>query len=265
MKKILSVVVVFVMLVAMSTSAFAAAPTTTQNADGSWTTAGSDAAYADSMMTILAYSGDAISVDSIQYIDQTVADENGAYSFANYLPKVDPAAGVQYTVKVGGQNIDTPLSAGYIFAAATDITISGTVAYTGTNTPATITLTPAEGDAITATTTADTGAFTISVPAGTYALSVTKAGHTKYVDYAYAVEADVANAAYTLFAGDADGNDVVGVMDISAVGLGLGQDITADNAGLDVDDNTAIGVMDISAIVLNLGKASTIVNAPAAE
>ena len=264
MKKILSVVVVFVMLVAMSTSAFAAAPITTQNADGSWTTAGSDAAYADSMMTILAYSGDAISVDSIQYIDQTTADETGAYSFANYLPKVDPAAGVQYTVKVGGQNIDSPLAAGYIFAAATDVTVSGTVAYTGTATSATVTFVPVDGgDAIVATTAADTGAFTISVPAGNYVVTITKAAHTKYVNNAFAVEEAIADFTCTIYAGNTNGDTLVGLTDITPIINNLGATVTAENINSDVNDDSIIGLTDITPIINNLGAEDTVL--PVAE
>jgi len=247
------------MLVAMSTSAFAAAPTTTQNEDGSWTTAGSDAAYADSMMTILAYSGDAISVDSIQYIDQTTADETGAYSFASYLPKVDPAAGVQYTVKVGGQNIDTPLAAGYIFAAATDVTVSGVVTCLSKETGATVTFTPVEGgDAIVATTELVTGAFTINVPAGNYVVTVTKAAHTKYVNNAYAVEEAITDFACTIYAGNTNGDELVGLTDITPIINNLGAKVVAETINSDTNDDNIIGLTDITPIINNLGANDTV-------
>ena len=127
MKKLLSVVVVFVMIVAMSVTAFAADPTTTL-VEGKWTTAGSDAAYANSMMTVVAISGSTISVDSIQYIDQATADANGAYSFAGYLPKEDPEQNEEYLVFVGGQKLANPIPAGkitYVAPPVTDVTVTG--------------------------------------------------------------------------------------------------------------------------------------------
>ena len=139
MKKILSVVVVFAMLAA-ATTAFAAAPETTKNANGSYTTSGSDENYANKMMTILAYTeGQPIGVNSIQYIDQTTANASGAYTFSNYAPKAEPTGSTRYVVKVGGQGIATPLDAGYIVAEASGATVSGTVTVTGTITPATVT------------------------------------------------------------------------------------------------------------------------------
>lgn len=265
MKKLLSVVVVFVLLVAMSVSAFAAAPTTAQNEDGSWTTAGEDATYANSMMTILAYTeGQAISVDSIQYIDQTTADANGAYSFANYLPKVDPTD-AKYVVLVGGQKIAEPLAAGYIEAAATDVTITGVVTKTGDLTGATIAL--LNGEEVVASTTADavTGAFTLTAPAGTYTLKITKPGHTKYINYSVDISTLAENATYALYAGNANGDQVVGVTDITAVILGLDNEVTTDNKDVDVNDDNIIGVTDITSIILNLDKVDTEVNAPVAE
>ena len=257
MKKILSVVVVFVMLVAMSASAFAVAPNTTQNEDGSWTTAGSDAAYANSMMTILAYtSGTTPSVDSIQYIDQTVASADGAYSFANYLPKVDPASGVEYVVKVGGQKIATPLDAGVIKGATvSNVTVTGKVVCTGTNTPATITLAPAEGDALEFKADAATGAFTIEAPKGTYTMTISKPAHTKYIYNGIDVEAIAGD--YTIVAGNTNGDNVIDVTDISPIVVNLGGNV-AEFAELNVNDDIAIDVTDISPIVVNLGATDTV-------
>jgi len=266
MKKILSVVVVFVLLVAMSVSAFAAAPTTAQNEDGSWTTAGSDAAYANSMMTILAYTeGQAISVDSIQYIDQTTADSTGAYSFANYLPKVDPTT-AKYVVKVGGQNVvDGPLAAGYIEPKVTDVTLTGTVVKVGETRSAVVALYNGEELVKSVNADASTGAFSITAPKGTYTLKITKPGHTCYVYYNVDIETLIAaeDSTYTLYAGDTNLDTQVGVTDITPIVLNLGGELNADTANYDVNDDTQIGVTDITPIVLNLGKTDTEINKPA--
>lgn len=265
MKKLLSVVVVFVLLVAMSVSAFAAAPTTAQNEDGSWTTAGEDAAYANSMMTILAYTeGQAISVDSIQYIDQTTADANGAYSFAKYLPKVDPT-NAKYVVLVGGQKIAEPLAAGYIEAAANDVTLTGVVTKTGDKTGATVALLNGEETVATATADAVTGAFSITAAAGTYTLKITKPGHTSYIYNNVDIATLAADATYALYAGDANSDALVGVTDVTTVIGYLDQEVTADNKSNDVNDDDIIGVTDVTTVIGYLDKEDTVVNAPVAE
>lgn len=269
MKKILSVVVVCMMLVTMSFSVFAdeatvVEPSTTQNQNGSWTTAGENVAYAGKMMTILVYTKDTTpSVDTIQYIDQTTANSTtGAYSFANYLPKVDPTGTTEYVVKVGGQTLATPLPAGTIQAAEDDATVTGTVNYTGTNTPAKITLTPAEGEALVFTTDAATGAFSITAPKGTYDMVISKPAHTTYTHYG--IDVETISGEYTIAAGDTNADTVINVMDISPIVTKLGATVNNDNANSDANDDTVINVMDISPIVTKLGVSSTVINAPAA-
>lgn len=262
MKKILSVVVVFAMLAA-STAAFAEEPTTRKNADGSYTTDGSDSTYAGSMMTILAYTEDpenqTISVDSIQYIDQTTADANGAYTFANYIPKTTPTGDTTFVVKVGGQNVvNGPLSAGTISPEVSSFVVSGTVTFKGTNTPATVTFADPAGlnAAITATTQTD-GTFTVNVPAGTYNLTITKPGHTKYIYNNITVSADATGGSYTLYNGDANGDGIVGVVDVAAVIAGFNAEVTVANKAKDVNDDNVIGVVDVAAVIGNFNRADT--------
>ncbi|MBE7027408.1 MAG: carboxypeptidase regulatory-like domain-containing protein [Ruminococcaceae bacterium] len=243
MKKILSLVVVCMILVTMSVSAFAAAPTTTEN-DGSWTTAGSNADYAEKMMTILAYEG-SLSVNSIQYIDQTVADANGNYSFENYIPKDIPTGSKAYTVKIGGEVIGTPVDAGTI--VGTGARLSGTVNCLGNATGATITLTPTEGAAEVITTDVD-GAFDEVVKKGTYTLVVRKDAHTTYTKTGFEVSDDVDDLSYTIYGGDIDGSGIVALSDIKAV---LNNYETTDEAS-DINESGSVTVEDLLIVLANL-------------
>ena len=254
MKKLLSVVVVFVMIVAMSVTAFAADPTTTL-VEGKWTTAGSDAAYANSMMTVVAISGSTISVDSIQYIDQATADANGAYSFAGYLPKEDPEQNEEYLVFVGGQKLANPIPAGkitYVAPPVTDVTVTGVVGNVGENTGATVAL--YNGEDLVVSTTADLkdGDFSITAPAGTYTLKITKPGHTKYIYNNVDISTLTAGATYTLYAGNANGDEGVGLSDITTVIGNLYKTITPDIINSDVNDDGGIGLSDITTVIGNL-------------
>lgn len=271
MKKFLSVVVVCMMLLTMSVSVFADGavvvdPTTAQ-IDGSWTTAGVNADYAGKMMTILVYtSGTTPSVDSIQYIDQTTADGVGAYSFANYLPKVDPTGTTEYVVKVGGQTLAEPLDAGTIKAAVTGAKFAGTVTFAGAATGATIALTPAGGEAKVITTETD-GTFDATVNKGTYTLVVSKAGHTTYTYNSYEVTADKDDLAFAIYGGDIDENGVVALDDLSALLANYQVTIEEDTDRIvklcDIDENDVVALDDLSTLLANYQVGNVVEPAPA--
>lgn len=276
MKKILSVVVVCMMLLTMSVSVFAdtVAPTTVADTvNGGWTTAGTNADYAGKMMTILVYEqGQTPSVDSIQYIDQTVADSTtGAYSFTGYLPIDDPVYGFPYVVKVGGQGITPVLDAGSIEAAAPVVEtaiISGTVAFSGTATGATITLKPVEGEGEeTVITTETNGAFEETVDKGTYTLVVSKAGHTTYTYNGFEVSKDVTDLAYEIYGGDCDKTTKIALADLLIV---LGN-LTASTEGdvaeevvlSDIDESTNVTLDDLFIVLDNLTRGNVVEPTPA--
>ncbi len=270
MKKLLSVVVVFAMLAAMSVSAFAATPTTELQDNGKWITSGSDVAYAGSMMTVVAVTGEPISVSSIQYIDQTTADENGVYVFKGgddgdgYLPKEDPTGETVYYVFVGGEKLATPIEAGTISVVEEeendDVTVTGTVTKAGNITSATVALLNAEGENAVDPVTADatTGAFSITAPVGTYTLKITKPAHTKYTHNNVDISTLVAGTVYTLYEGDADANGIVGVNDVPVVVGDFGKAISSQTENSDINDDGIIGVNDIAFIVGNFGKVDTV-------
>lgn len=274
MKKIVSVVVVCMMLLTMSVSVFAdtVAPTTVADTvNGGWTTAGTNADYAGKMMTILVYEqGQTPSVDSIQYIDQTVADSaTGAYAFTGYLPIDDPVYGSPYVVKVGGQGITPVLDAGLIEAAAPVVetaTISGTVAFSGTATGATITLKPVEGEE-TVITTETNGAFEETVDKGTYTLVVSKAGHTTYTYNGFEVSEDVTDLAYEIYGGDCDKTTKIALADLLIV---LGN-LTASTEGdvaeevvlSDIDESTKVALADLLIVLGNLTRGNVVEPTPA--
>ncbi|MBE7039267.1 MAG: hypothetical protein E7398_00910 [Ruminococcaceae bacterium] len=247
MKKLLSLVVVCMMLFTMSVSVFAEEPTTTEN-DGSWTTAGSNAEYANKMMTILAYEG-SLNLNSIQYIDQTVADSEGNYSFENYIPKDIPTGSTAYTVKIGGEVIGTPVDAGTI--VGTGARLSGTVEFLGTETGATITLTPDEG-AANVITTETNGTFDGVVEKGTYTLVVSKDGHTTYTKENVVVSDDVDDLEYTIYGGDIDESGIVALSDLLLVLENYEAEINGENGACDIDESGVIGMNDLLTVLENI-------------
>ena len=276
MKKILSVVVVCIMLLTMSVSVFADTVDPTTVADtvnGGWTTAGTNADYAGKMMTILVYEqGQTPSVDSIQYIDQTVADSTtGAYAFTGYLPIDDPVYGSPYVVKVGGQGITPVLDAGLIEAAAPVVetaTISGTVAFAGTATGATITLTPAEGEKeATVITTETDGTFSKAVDKGTYTLVVNKPSHTSYTYNGFEVAEDVEGLEYAILAGDVTGDGLIALNDLVAL-ITYYQNVIdeeSEEAAVlsDLNEDGLIALNDLVTLIGNYQKASVVEPTPA--
>ncbi len=272
MKKIVSVVVVCMMLLTMSVSVFAdtVAPTTVADTvNGGWTTAGTNADYAGKMMTILVYEqGQTPSVDSIQYIDQTVADSaTGAYAFTGYLPIDDPVYGSPYVVKVGGQGITPVLDAGSIPVVET-ATISGTVAFSGTATGATITLKPVEGEGEeTVITTETNGAFEETVDKGTYTLVVSKAGHTTYTYNGFEVSGDVTDLAYEIYGGDCDKTTKIALADLLIV---LGNlrastegDVAEEVVLSDINESTTVEMADLLIVLGNLTRGNVVEPTPA--
>ena len=249
MKKMISFILAAALTAVAAMPAFAA--DTTANDDGTWTTSGSDASYANKMMTMVAYEGDGeITVDSIQYIDQTVANESGAFAFENYIPKDLPTAS-DYTVLVGGETLDQPIDGGKIAKIETpEVAVSGKATAIG-NAAITVSI----GDAVTADVV--DGAFTADVAPGTYDVVYTAPGYLKHTITGVSVEGALALKDIKLLAGDVNASDDVTVEDIGfvvgAYGVPENYDITKDfNADNDVtveDVGFAVGNYKATATV----------------
>ena len=219
MKKMISFILAVAVSAAVAMPAFAA--DTTDNGDGTWTTSGSDASYAGKMMTMVAYEGGEITVDSIQYIDQTTADENGAFAFENYIPKNLPKT--DYTVLVGGETLDAALPAGTIKAPEiVDVAVTGTLKMANTLEKATANLYAAgttDYAAATPVATADVegGALNVTVAPGSYDLVITRPGYLKYTKKNIDATAALALGEIALNAGDMNSDDIVNTDDLTAV------------------------------------------------
>ena len=257
MKKMMSILLATALSAALAVPAFAAAPTTTKaNGADKWTTAGSNAAYAGDMMTIVAYESDALGIDldSIQYIDQTTADENGAYSFTDYIPKNLPTT-VDYKVLVGGESIPTPLDAGLIEAPkTTTVVVSGTVTMGNNLAEATVKAYTADQTAtlIDSATTVG-GAYTLDLEPGVaYNLEFTRDGYLKHTLKNVTVAAAGSIGAVKPVAGDLDGNSVINTSDLSSI-IGAfkatPEDQTKYSALVDIDGNAVVNTSDLSSVI----------------
>lgn len=100
-------------------------PETLVNPDGSYTTWGSDPAFANKPMTIIVYKGTELTSENVEYVDQVLANSEGVYSFNNYFPKEGATQLTgRFKVMVGGESLSTPLLAGIIQSSDSSISIS---------------------------------------------------------------------------------------------------------------------------------------------
>ena len=215
MKKVLSLVLVLMALVAMSTVAFAADVTFEPDADGTYTipyTEGTSGQFYALLVVEGVYEeGEtpAISEDTVLYIDQATANANGDVSFDGWIPKNEEPA----TVYLGGSNLpDGPVLLGYL--GSQSFIVSGTVTSESTR-EATVTLTDAENNVFTATSV--NGAYAVEVPEGTYTFTVNVKNHLSYTDNDFVVDADVSGKNVSVLGGDTDGDGAVAFADLTSI------------------------------------------------
>lgn len=265
MKKMMSFILAVAMSAAVAVPVFAENPTTTKDGDSnSWTTSGQNEAYAGKMMTMIAYApaeNGSITVDSIQYIDQTTADENGAYSFSSYIPKDLPTNG-DYTVKVGSEALDEAISAGKIEKIEiTDVAVAGTITTQSENANATISFYSGNSEAPVKTAETTKGAFNLSIAPGTYDVVISREGYLKYTIKNVVVADELALDAVTLLPGDVDANDVVNTDDLTPIIGAFAQKSGDDSYAvkLDLDANGVINTDDLTPTISSFGqKAKTV-------
>lgn len=269
MKKMMSFILAVAMSAAVAVPVFAENPTTTKDGDSnSWTTSGQNEAYAGKMMTMIAYApaeNGSITVDSIQYIDQTTADENGAYSFSNYIPKDLPTKG-SYTVKVGSEALDEAISAGAIEKIEiTDVAVAGTITTQSENANATISFYSGNSEAPVKTAETTKGAFNLSIAPGTYDVVISRPGYLKHTIKNVVVGDALTLADVKLLPGDVDSNGVVNITDIGAIVDAFGAEKTGDGTGkynvaYDFDVSNVININDLGVTVNNFGREATTVD-----
>ena len=209
-----------------------------------------------------------LTADSILYIDQAAADENGVAAFANltdstkgFLLKSSQSADVY----VGGAELAAPAASkfeaekvgqdctytgGGIYFAG--VPVMGSVSLQGrsSHAGATVTLTK-DGAVVGTATTESSGAYTFgSIPAGNYTLKITMPGYLSYTKTTLTVEGETSILAETLLGGDINGDTQVTIKDLSSLLANYGQ-VTSDAD--DINGDTQVTIKDLSVLLANYG------------
>lgn len=154
-----------------------------------------------------------LDVDSILYIDQAGADENGKVTFNGLQLKSQTSANVY----ISGETLNAPVHVGYIVVAG--VTVGGSVKFHGNYSPATVRLLDAESsDEVASVSTDNDGVFTLeTVPTGEYSLEVTKPGYCKVTKHNVSIEDDTPLSVIDItgYAGDINGSNKVNGADLS--------------------------------------------------
>ena len=262
MKKIIAVILAVVMTMS-AVSVFAASTATSvyneeksTETDQYFTTSGKIENGGNGFVTLLVTTNGTVNVDNIMYIDQTVADQNGNFSFTNYIPKINVPQGGKYIVKVGATSLNQAISGGYLeLPEPKGHTVTGTVSSQGT-TGAAITI--KKDGAVVASASATNGAFSLAnVADGSYQVVITKKAHLPKLATLTVSGGNVTMTEVKLLAGDLYPDDKeIGINDLSKViGLyGVRTGETGYNASYDVNDDGEIGINELSAIIGNYGE-----------
>jgi len=263
MKKIIAILTIMALLMS-ATSVFAASTATSEyNAQKStatdqyFTTSGKIENGGSGFVTLLVTTDGSINVNNIMYIDQTVADSNGNFSFTDYIPKVNVPTGGKYVVKVGATSLPNAISGGYLEVPVTGHTVSGSVInFIGGVAGAALKI-KKDGVVVASGEMSADGKFSIAnVPNGEYYMVVTKKAHLPAVATVKVDNANVTVSEVKLLPGDCvTGDDEIGYQDLSTIidiyGAKTGE--TGYKADYDIDDNGDIGYTELSAIIDNYG------------
>ena len=279
MKKLISLLAAISVVSACSIGAFAAdftvgnstltaadgsAQGTITESNGTYTaTLNADSAAAkQGQKTILAVKGNAITVDSIEYIGQSA--EN-AFTFALKSDELTD----DVNVLIGGDSI-SPILLGTIAKPedTTTFTISGTVTgyYASTKTLPTVTLTAAnlkdsDGNALVYNVALNSdGTFSQVVKADTYKLYASKDYHTTYTVKALDVtSADVAYAdPITVYVGNVNNDSAINSRDVGLLTAQFNKRSSASNwaeiSYLSLNEDNVINSRDIGLLTANFNK-----------
>lgn len=241
--------------------------------EGSYTvTYNVGAANKGAMYGMVAITGTTINEDSIVYIDQATADENGNITFANFAPKGAAPGEAGYavsTVYIGGPGFDTATAIGTLEdVAKAGVTVSGKVKSYDPKLATTINLMQGESAVATGTIAAlaegkdqQEQTFEIKeVAAGTYDLVVSKAGHLDYtikgvvvgdadLDLTTSEKAEI--KLLTMLGGDINGDGSITESDVSVARTAANINKTtaaAENKLADVNGDGSITETDVSIV-----------------
>ncbi len=190
-----------------------------------------------------------LDVDSILYIDQAGADDQGKVTFTGLQLKSHTSANVY----ISGETLNAPTHVGYIEVAG--VTVDGSVKFHGSYSPATVRLLdPASGaEVIDPVQTDNNGAYTLeTVPAGTYSVEVTKPGYCKVTKQNVSIEDDTPLAAINItgYAGELNGNGIIDVTDLGMLLDDFNKSGNAiANAGSDITGNGMVDVTDLGCLL----------------
>lgn len=225
--------------------------------DQYFTTEGKIDNNVNGFVTIVVTDGDAVTVDSIMYIDQTIAEQDGSFAFADYIPKENLKVGEKYTVRIGATALAAPISGGYLeLPDAKKYTVSGSLSFMGGKRKAYVQILNADGS-VQAEAETETGDFVISnVPDGTYKVYITKQSHLPAQTEMTVSGEDVQLEPVRLLAGDINEDKIINIFDLTNLIEMFGKSETS--AGFreepDLDENGTVNIFDLTALIENFGK-----------
>lgn len=230
--------------------------------DQYFTTAGTIESNAGGYVTLVVTNGDNITVDSIMYINQTQADSSGAFSFTDYIPKVNLMQNQEYKVRVGATSLTSPIDGGVLKLpeVATGYVVSGKLNYVGNKTKPVIQLLKADGTEV--LKLEDVGSDGVAnytfqnVTDGIYTLKFSKLSHLAEKTTVTVAGSNVTVPDMRLLVGDVNADNAVSVFDLTEViaVLGSKEGGTDYRAAADVDENGAVSILDLTSVIANLGE-----------
>ncbi|MBR4029816.1 MAG: hypothetical protein IKJ06_00240 [Clostridia bacterium] len=220
----------------------------TENGNQYFTTSGTVTANANGFVSLLVTDGDTISVDSIMYIDQTIANSNGYFEFLNYVPKINISGAKKYKVRIGATSSTTILDGGVL--EITDA-ILGSVDFNGFTGVSGATVTLKDSTGATIKTEAFSSDFNLSsLDEGTYTLVIKKPLFLPAVVTVNYEGIPTAVDEIEMYAGDITQDNVINLSDLTL----LLEDYSSSSSAVDLNGDGTVGASDLSAMINNYGR-----------
>ncbi len=251
--KMFIMAVAFMMMLSMTVSATTITSEyieTDTNGNQYFKTSGTIDNNANGFVTLLVTNGTSITVENIMYIDQAIADSQGAFSFESYVPKINLGQKDQYTVRVGATALTSAVSGGVLALPEDKTSIAGSIGlnFAG-GAGATLLLKDASGNTVQTLENATEFKFE-SLEPGTYTMVVTKPLHLPAtVSVTYSDEA-VRNLNVPLYAGDVNSDKTINLTDLTML---LGN-YKVNAPSVDLDGSGMVDITDLTALVNNYGR-----------
>lgn len=228
----------------------------TENAEHYFTTSGKLDNAKNAFVTVVITDGNAITIDSIQYVNQGVTDASGNFKFENYIPKQPPQIGQEYAVKVGVWGRKTPISCAPLKLPedAPAYSVSGTISFEGTRTKGTVSL--YKDEQIVQSATVPTGAYSFSMlEPGAYVVVFEKQSHLPEIRETEITNNNATEVNATLKAGDVNGDKIINLSDFGVITSMLGQEAGSDaQKKADFLENGTIDVNELTKLITNYGE-----------